>query len=255
MNRTIQLENDFQQSDRCSVIDFICDLLAVLWKDWSRKMELSSIGESAFILRGECPHCHHLASFPTVSKPYIEGWGTVGARQIGVACCQACHGYILGIIGSVPDPGHFSRQVFAYQTHYPLGVPNDSVAEEIPKDIAPDFREALRCYSVDAFNATVEMCRRSLESSCVQLGADQSLKIESQIDWVKSQGKITSSLQTMAHKIRLAGNRGAHPPKAITKEEAEAVIEFAKEYFQHVYVTPARIAKFDFSKSGALKKR
>lgn len=58
----------------------------------------------------------------------------------------------------------------------------------------------------------------------------------------------------MAHTIRLAGNRGAHPPRAITAEEADAVIAFTEEYFQHVYVTPAKLARHDFSKSGASKK-
>jgi hypothetical protein len=85
------------------------------------------------------------------------------------------------------------------------------------------------------------MCRRAIEASCIQLGAKDSLRIEEQIDWVASQGKITSGLQAVAHTIRLAGNRGAHPPRAITEEEADAVIAFTEEYFQHVYITPAKL--------------
>lgn len=53
----------------------------------------------------------------------------------------------------------------------------------------------------------------------------------------------------MAHKIKLGGNRGAHPSdKKLTKDDADAVLEFSREYFQHVYVMPARMAKFDFDK-------
>jgi hypothetical protein len=55
------------------------------------------------------------------------------------------------------------------------------------------FSEALRCQSVKAYNATLEMCRRALDSSCLQLGADPKLgTLQKMIDWLYSQGKITS---------------------------------------------------------------
>jgi hypothetical protein len=31
-------------------------------------------------------------------------------------------------------------------------------------------------------------------------------------------------------------------------QEADAVIEFTREYLDHVYVMPAKMAKFDFSR-------
>ena len=45
---------------------------------------------------------------------------------------------------------------YRYEAHYPLGRPNDDVAEEIPTHIQPDFKEALRCLFVDAYNAIAE---------------------------------------------------------------------------------------------------
>jgi hypothetical protein len=75
------------------------------------------------------------------------------------------------------------------------------------------------------------------------------MTIQAQIDWIFSQGKITAFLQQVAHTIRLAGNRGAHPPRAITKEEADAVINFVTEYLHAVYQSPAMLKRFDFSKS------
>jgi hypothetical protein len=139
---------------------------------------------------------------------------------------------------------------YRYEAHYPLGTPDDKVADEIPRDIASDFSEALRCQSVKAYNATLEMCRRALESSCLQLGADPKLgTLQKMIDWVYSQGKITSPLKDMAHKVRLGGDRGAHPSeRIINPADADAVIEFTKEYFHHVYVMPAKLDKFDFSR-------
>jgi hypothetical protein len=58
----------------------------------------------------------------------------------------------------------------------------------------------------------------------------------------------------MAHKIRLGGNIGAHPPKdpndtskiVMSPQYSDAIIEFTKDYLHHVYVTPARLAKLKF---------
>jgi hypothetical protein len=141
-----------------------------------------------------------------------------------------------------------------YEMHYPLGDPPQMTCDEIPPAVLDDFNEALRCRWVNACNATVEMCRRALESSCEGLGADASQPIIAQIEWVASQGKITSFLRDMANTIRLAGNRGAHPPRAITPEEADAVIAFMNEYLYHVYESRAKLARYDFSRAGSKQK-
>jgi hypothetical protein len=179
--------------------------------------------------------------------------------------CQGCLQYILASVRYGPYRGYFG-----YETHYPLGNPDERVAKEIPDEIKPDFKEALRCRWVDAYNATAEMCRRALEASCLQLGAPKKDVLEDMIDWLEEQRIITPHLQKVAHKIRLGGNRGAHPePKKsptaavvvsatkqagnpsimeIEKEHADAIITFTKEFFHHVYTVPAELDKYDFSK-------
>lgn len=163
--------------------------------------------------------------------------------------------------------------LYQYIGHFPLGQPDETVAEEIPEHIKPDFKEALRCLWVDAYNATVEMCRRALEASCLDLGAPKKKVLEDMIDWLEEKRKITPALRDAAHKIRLGGNRGAHPPTEapapnvavqvadsteaqpqegpiakIEKEHAQAVVEFTRHFFQHVYVMPQELGKYDFSR-------
>jgi len=146
------------------------------------------------------------------------------------------------------------NQSYDYFEHYPLGKPNDDVASEIPEHIRADFREALRCRFVDANNATVEMCRRAVQASCIHLNAPSDKKLVQQIDWLAQQGIITTPLKEMAHRVRLGGNLGAHPPEdpddetaiIIGPEYADAVIEFTRDFFQHVYVMPERLKKFTF---------
>jgi hypothetical protein len=211
-------------------------------------MELSKVFENgSFHLRGICPHCGATAAFVTVTGSHEVNNERDDKQLIAGARCIACNKYILAIIEEAFLPS--GRQKWVYKVHYPLGKPNDYVSEDIPEACRLDFQEALRCRWVNAYNATIEMCRRALESSCIELGADTQLVLASMIDWVHSQGKITTPLKDMAVKIKLGGNRAAHASdRTLTADEADAVIEFTREYFQHVYVMPAKMAKFNFDK-------
>jgi hypothetical protein len=149
---------------------------------------------------------------------------------------------------------------WVYQEHYPLGKPNDEVAVEIPQHIQADYKEALRCRFVDANNATVEMCRRAVQATCIDLKAPADEKLVKQIDWLATSGIITAPLKEMAHRIRLGGNLGAHPPEdptdpteiIIGPQYADAVLEFTRDFFQHVYVMPERLKKFTFKKASVV---
>jgi hypothetical protein len=98
------------------------------------------------------------------------------------------------------------------------------------------------------------MCRRAVHASCIQLEAPSDKKLVHQIDWLADQGIITKPLKEMAHRVRLGGNLGARPPEDPDDETAitigplyaDAVIEFTREFFQHVYVMPERLKKFTF---------
>lgn len=226
-----------------------------LWKDWPRDMQVSTsnVQGNQVTLRGRCPHCGEPSVFMLVtSLGHMPNGQRIGGMQ-----CQGCLDYILAVFTST---GHN----FTYAKHFPLGKPDEKVAQEIPPHIQEDFKEALRCMFVNAYNATAEMCRRALEASCIERGTPTNIKVlEDKIDWLEQQRKITPDLQEAAHKVRLGGNRGAHPPEGgpateepeangpvekIEKEHAEAIVDFTRHFFQYVYVIPKQLDKYDFSK-------
>lgn len=230
-------------------LDFLLQKTVVLlWEDWPRDMKLSNINNNEFVVNGECPHCRKQAAFVSVTTPFEERDSNWPTRRIGACSCIACNEYILVILAFEVALTRTSGS-WKYEAHYPVGWPDDRVADDIPDSIKPDFQEALRCRWVKAFNATVEMCRRALEASCLEQGAPAKLVLNDMIDWVHGQGKITTPLKDMAHKIKLGGNRGAHPSdRTLTERDADAVIEFTREYFHHVYVMPAKMAAVNFDK-------
>jgi hypothetical protein len=218
-------------------------------------------GKHNFTLNGTCPHCGRLSVFVEVTTKYMERDHNGFLDTASVMLCQGCKKPILALLHFFQSNGDLCR----YVAHYPIGKPEDNVDPEIPEAIAADFKEALRCLWVDAYNATAEMCRRAMEASCIDLGAPISERwLEDKIDWLESQRKITPFLRDVAHKIRLGGNRAAHPgnvqPAAtsssqsaqpepiITKEHAVAIVKFSREFFHHVYVVPKQLDKYDFSK-------
>ena len=261
------IENGINLQEHPMLVGLLQQTALFLWKDWPRNMQaiLRDQNERKFTMRGVCPHCAHDSAFLLVTSVHISATRTEGLhRWIAGMQCQACLKYILASVLDAPYTGKLE-----YEEHYPIGSPDETIAEEIPEHIKPDFKEALRCRWVNGYNATAEMCRRALEASCIHLGASPKLVLEDMIDELVKKGVITPFLQKVAHKIRLGGNRAAHPadaPTQVTKqpevalatvsvpvtrigeEHADAIIAFTHEFFHHVYVVPKQLEQYDFSK-------
>lgn len=242
-------------------IEFLCELFPPLWKGWPRMQvtTLKSYGDDVqFSLVGRCPHCLREAVCTMVTTPYKEkitpGPPNVSdaVRFAAVTQCQGCRKYVLAVVTRVAakHPGHQPTDQFVYESHYPVGAPDDSISEGIPEEIGKDFKEALRCRYVNAYKATVAMCGRALEGSCDEQKAVGN-NLEDQIDDLAQKGIITASLQKWAHRIRLTRNRGVHTPDTKKQEQeipdekrADSIIEFTRQYFQHVYTMPLREKEF-----------
>ena len=191
-----------------------------------------------FDARGVCPHCNYPSYFQMVTNLQTRLLGITRYMRC-VAECQNCQHAILLV-------GRGSGDTFQYSSHYPAGKPNDILPDEIPQRIGEDFKEALRCQFVDAHRATATMCRRALQASCQELGADGDRLIK-QIDDLATKGKITAALTEMAHTVRLTGNIGAHPDKDgledVSPEDASDLIDFSRAFYEHVYVLPSKLLK------------
>ena len=178
-----------------------------------------------------------------VAGPYLKpGAGGNAVESSVLVVCQSCQGVIFVAANRNPQNGFLT-----YKESYPLGNPEASVDKTIPAGVRDDYVEALRCRSVSAYKATVVMCRRALQASCRNFKAEGK-KLIHQIDDLATKGKITTALKEMAHDVRDIGNEGAHPDEDglgnVTPEDADDIIEFTRQYFEHVYVMPARSDAF-----------
>lgn len=164
-----------------------------------------------------------------------------GTQQTNVLVqCQNCHGVSL-VIGT----RRRGSEPFTFLECFPRENPENTADKSVPENVRADFIEALRCRGIRAYKAAVVMCRRALQSSCQDLKANGKNLI-SQIDDLASKGSITKPLQDMAHQIRKLGNAGAHPNddalNDVTPDDGNDIIEFTVQYFEHIYVMPAKMA-------------
>ncbi|HTD24537.1 MAG TPA: DUF4145 domain-containing protein [Terriglobales bacterium] len=187
---------------------------------------------------GICPHCETKSYFQPVAT-YREQ--AHPRRMVSAAQCQSCKEYVL-VIGSQQPGG--TQSPFNLSSVFPIGKPNDRVDESVPAMVKEDFAEALRCQWIRAYKACVVMCGRAIQTSALALGAKGSRLVD-QIDDLHKSGKITESLRDFAHEVRLVRNDGAHPDKDgladVTPEDAMDVIEFTRQYLEHVYIMPAKL--------------
>lgn len=239
---------DETAQDAPSLLSLIGEMARFLWKEWPRDMEAIGHDQNGnFALRGICPfpQCNRPSTFIRISATSVGvdryNVHASGVRWVAVLQCQGCRSYILGIVLQCQG-----TSAYRYEEHYPMGFPDDEVADEVPADIAASFKEALRCRWVQAFSATVLMCRRALQVSC-DLENAVGKDLYGQIDDLFSKGRITKTLKEMAHRIRLLGKRGAHADYSdidatIGEDDADKAITFLRHYLDHVYVLPAQLA-------------
>ena len=170
----------------------------------------------------------------SLTCPYCGVFSTISIRtQSGGHCiyeCDQCNEIFLLIIDG--------EQII---DQYPKRTPKLDPA--IPKDVANDYIEAIKCYDVSAFKASVVMCRRALQTSVIDKGASNGRLID-QIDELCRKGIITEDIKNWSHEIRLTGNIGAHPDglEDVSPQDADELIKFMEEYLNYVYIMPAKVA-------------
>ena len=119
-----------------------------------------------------------------------------------------------------------------------------SPVDSAPPDVNMDFIEAQKCQGVEAYRATVVMCRRALEAVADSKGA-RGKNLFEKIEDLYNRGIISKGVSEIATQIRQLGNYGAHPKDdllgGITSNDAGVILEFTHHLLKDVYGMPAKI--------------
>lgn len=193
-----------------------------------------------------CPYCRAVCAFDCIYS--VKGIFNNVFYPISVWSCHNCDRAIF-VRSSATQYEHVSTGSLTIETVYPSN--EIVVSEYIPEGIASDFIEASKDYNVSSYKSSVVMARRTIQKTCLNLGATKGKKLYQQIEELKVSGKLHPDLASLATEIRFLGNDGAHPEDdgldEVSKEDAKEILDLTEEFLDDLYVRPEKVA--------AMKKR
>lgn len=166
---------------------------------------------------------------------------TNAARDVAVLYeCSVCHTPIL--FRSVQGRNsNATRPLGECELWPPATRTADHRIEEPMRSV---LDEAHRCCAIGAWNATGVMCRRLVEEE-VNAASCTGNTLYKQIEDLREKKDVSKRLIAAAQSLRVFGKEGAHAdvPLDLTRDDAEAAIEFAEMLMDEIYVRTAKIAE------------
>lgn len=177
----------------------------------------------------ECGHCGRPVSAAVIAHyahPQEPGRLPVAWLQ-----CMNC-GY-----GSVRNP---SGKVSP-------ALPFGPVIEGLPPDTGSAYEEARQAFSVGAYVATEQMCRKILMHVAVQKGAAENLTFAAYVKHLQDAGYVTPPMHSWVDQIRRNGNEATHELVAVTQQRAEGTLMFTAELLRLTYEMDAKAKQYSDS--------
>ncbi|MFA4871934.1 MAG: DUF4145 domain-containing protein [Patescibacteria group bacterium] len=193
-----------------------------------------------------CPHCE--------ARVHIEKlWGDYHSFKNGnvefyvIFRCKPCKKLILKTYLFEQDrySNETNLKSIGWDEKFPVSLDtelSEQDSEHIPEQVLLDYKEALKCKSINANRASCSMFRRALQSSLLELGANESVDL---IEQINSLNKLPQDIKDWAHQIRIFGNWGTHPDKdnlkEINNDDVIEVYDFISKFFIYVFIMPKKV--------------
>ena len=205
------------------------------------------------ILIETCPHCRaRKISFAFIAEDmkkieYADHWSTFWV-------CPNCKDPILFVLeprtetGAQQNPSQFSSSLLVHFTIIQT-YPDSSrllAPDDVPDNIASTYTEAVQCLDHQGWTSAGLMFRKVLELATLQIGPDceafRKKILYNRIEQLAGTNLLPSTMQQLAHEIRLSGNIAAHEQE-YDKEEAEQLQEFAELFLIYLFTLPRKIER------------
>jgi hypothetical protein len=114
--------------------------------------------------------------------------------------------------------------------------------KSLPSEIEAIYKEARECSKVEAYTASVLLCRKLLMHIGVQEGAKPGDTFLSYVEYLAKQGYVSPRGKPWVDHIRKKGNEANHEIKLMSKDDAMDLLSFSEMLLKTIYEFPARIA-------------
>jgi len=130
--------------------------------------------------------------------------------------------------------------LFSYHVQIPGPIIGNKI-NNVPADIEALYMEARQAYSVNAFTASVMVCRKLLMHIAVQKGAKAGQTFHQYVDYLGQNHFVPPDGMGWVDHIRDKGNDANHEIVIMKKEDAEDLITFIEMLLKFIYEFPAKI--------------
>jgi Domain of unknown function (DUF4145) len=153
------------------------------------------------------------------------GTDPAGGPMVSIYLCSRCR-----------QPTYFD----ATGQQFP-GVPHGNPVDSVPDDIATLYDEARSSFSVGAYTASVQTCRKILMNIAVAQGAKEGESFVSYVEHLAAAGYVPPNGKGWVDHIRQKGNEANHEIRLMSREGAEELISFVEMLLKFIYEFPARV--------------
>jgi hypothetical protein len=175
---------------------------------------------------------------------YCHATGPIITGAYAALVCSRC-----GFVVLIETTEDFVEGKGSYTIKDSYPKKTATVDPSVPKEMAADYLEAYRCFSVAAWHGCAVMVRRCIHQVVEHFKAQPGGSLYSQIEDLKNRHLIFPVLAELAQQVRVLGNHGAHPYDTkgnllteLEMEDARSALDFCDAIFDQLFVTPAKIA-------------
>ena len=188
-----------------------------------------------------CPHCQTVAHITPSAVPRFEDLQLYRPKQVGVVyLCDACHAPIF-LRFTVRVYGAARIELAPQFTEVERAREKFSFTY-IPEEVEALFREALVCFTHDAFNAFASMCRRTAQAMFADLGEAGKLRLFDELNGLRDLTDIAPDLFTRMRNVLFGAEldvRASLP--MLDGYQAGIMLEVMKDLLYEAYVRKGRL--------------
>jgi len=188
-----------------------------------------------------CPHCLVFAHQTPLAVPRFTDLMAQRAKQVGIIYrCDSCN-----------SPVFLRFNVRAYESNRIELSSQFSEVERAPEKFSfsylPElvetmFREALQCYSLEAFNAFASMCRRTMQEAFAVLGESGKLRLFDELNDLREMAEIDAANFTLIKRVIFGTDADPAPSlPMLDDDQAALLLEVMKDLLYQAYVRKGRL--------------
>lgn len=191
------------------------------------------------ILKVFCPTCNATVGGKVLATK--SGGNDDVDVLVSFLSCPICQGSIL-VFQEWYEFSHNEMRLDTAKTIFPID--KFRLSNDLPHAIRWILEEAKLCNSVKAFNATVIMCRKSIEALCEELNIKGNT-LAIRLDLLLKKQLISNEIFDWSKALRLSGNKAAHDiDSCISQQDARDLLDFTIAIVDYVFVFSKRYQSF-----------